>query len=448
MEKEFIIALFLDVRRKKSIHKYPVKIRVYHTLTKTARLYPTKFEYSDDDFKKAWKAEKAHKNYHEERQKLQAFDTLLNEIAGKIAPFSFEQFERKYLRKKGDTQNLLYHYDQAIIKLKANNQFANAYNYSLSKKSVEDYMESLTGHKPTKMFFSEITPAWLTKYEFAMLHRKKPLKRSHELSECPLSRTTISIYLRVLRTVFNNAISEKDIDQEVYPFGKNKYQLPAVQGVKKALTSDQLNTLYFATPRIPEQEKARDFWFFSYACNGMNLKDIAMLRWENIQEETLIFYRAKTINTGKTHLKPVTAYITDHVKYVIDKYGNKDRGPKKLIFPIVSDDHDEETKFLTTKNFTRFVNQNLKNLARNNGITGKISSYWARHSFATNAIRNGATMEFVSESLSHTNLRTTQSYFAGFEDKDKKEFMKNLMTFTQPKETEQESAAVNDNGHK
>jgi len=168
----------------------------------------------------------------------------------------------------------------------------------------------------------------------------------------------------------------------------------------------------------------------------MNLKDIAVIRWENIQEDTLIFYRSKTISTGKTHLKPVTAYITEHVQYVIDKYGNKDRGPKKLVFPIISDDQDEQTKFLTIKNFTRVVNQHLKNLAKDNGITAKISSYWARHSFATNAIRNGATMEFVSESLSHSNLRTTQSYFAGFEDKDKKEFMKNLMTFKKPGNTD------------
>ena len=436
MEKEFIISLFLDSRRKKSNYKYPVKIRLYHTLTKTAKLYPTKFEYTVEDFKKAWKTEKVHKNYHQERQKLQAFDTLLNEIAGKIVPFSFEQFERRYLRKKGDTQNVFYHYDQLIAKLKANNQFANAYNYELSKKSLEEYLASTRGYIPAKLFFSEITPTWLNKYEFAMLHRKKPMKNSQEMREDPLTRTTISIYLRVLRTVFNTAIADKDIDPEIYPFGKNKYQLPAVQGVKKALTGDQLNTLFFAKPRIPEQEKARDFWFFSYACNGMNLKDIAVLRWENIQEDTLIFYRSKTINTGKTHLKPVTAYITEHVQYVIDKYGNKDKGPKKLVFPIISDDQDEQTKFITIKNFTRVVNQHLKNLARDNGITGKISSYWARHSFATNAIRNGATMEFVSESLSHSNLRTTQSYFAGFEDNDKKEFMKNLMTFKKPENTE------------
>jgi len=152
----------------------------------------------------------------------------------------------------------------------------------------------------------------------------------------------------------------------------------------------------------------------------------------------LIFYRAKTINTGKTHLKPVTVYITDHVKYVIEKYGSADRKPKKLIFSIISNDQDEKTKFTRIKNFTRFVNQHLKILAINNGISGDISSYWARHSFATNAIRNGASMEFVSESLNHSNLRTTQGYFAGFEDKDKKEFMKTLMNFSPPAEKVEE----------
>ncbi|MCA6438155.1 MAG: tyrosine-type recombinase/integrase, partial [Bacteroidetes bacterium] len=80
-------------------------------------------------------------------------------------------------------------------------------------------------------------------------------------------------------------------------------------------------------------------------------------------------------------------------------------------------------------NFTKFINQNLKKLALNNGITSEISTYWARHSFATNAIRSGASMEFVSEALSHSNLKITQGYFSGFEDKDKKELMETLMKF-------------------
>ena len=305
-----------------------------------------------------------------------------------------------------------------IIKsLKDNNQLGTASNYELSLKSLKNFFLFTKKREPTSILFHEITPDWLQKYEKYMLNT---LNRS---------RTTVSMYLRALRTVFNAAISEKEIDPEIYPFGKNKYQVPSVQGTKKALSNEQLKLLFHSVPQTPEQEKAKDFWFFSYACNGMNIKDIALLRWENLQEETLIFYRAKTINTAKTHLKPVTVYITDHVKYVIEKYGNPKRSPKRLMFPILSDDMDEQTKFLKIKNFTRFINQNFKKLAVSIGITAEISTYWARHSFVTSAVRNGATMEFVSESLNHSNLRTTQGYFAGFEDKDKREFMKTLMNF-------------------
>jgi len=62
-------------------------------------------------------------------------------------------------------------------------------------------------------------------------------------------------------------------------------------------------------------------------------------------------------------------------------------------------------------------------------LTEKISTYYARHSFATNAINNGATMEFVSEAFTHGDMATTQEYFKGFEDKTKKELMDKMMDF-------------------
>jgi site-specific recombinase XerD len=446
MEKQYIISIVLDLRRKKNNSKYPVKVRLYHSPTRVARLYSTKHSMTTDEFDGAWKTLKTPKECKENKVKLRTLEVNVNDIADKLRVFSFEAFERKYLRKFGDGQDVFYHYEQIIKRLKSNNQIGTAGTYKNSKESIEYFLEKWKGSKPSKLSFFDITPAWLNKYEHVMLNRTKKVKVKQdgrgrpkkpvewEIVPFPMTRTTISIYMRALRTVFNTAIAENDIDVEVYPFGKRKYQLPAVQGVKKALTSDQINTLYFASPKGMEQEKARDFWFFSYACNGINLKDIAELRWEDLQEETIIFYRAKTINTGKTHLKPVTVYITDPVKHVIEKYGNTDKNPKKLIFSILSEDQDETTKFLRVKNFTRFVNQHLKKLASANGITTDISSYWARHSFATNAIRHGASMEFVSESLNHSNLRTTQGYFAGFESEAKKELMKNLMIFTKPGE--------------
>jgi len=280
-----------------------------------------------------------------------------------------------------------------------------------------DFVQYRTGKIPTKLLFGEITKDWLLKYESDMLNS---LNRS---------RTTVSMYLRALRAIFNSAIQQGDISIEIYPFGKNQYQIPAVRGVKKALRKEDLKILRDAKASNPEQEKARDFWFFSYACNGINIKDIALLRWENLQGDTLIFYRAKTANTSRKDLKPVVASIGEFSARIIEKYGSKHRNPKSLIFDIISDEMSKEQQHFKIKNFTRFVNQNLKKLAEGAGLPAEISSYWARHSFATNAIRMGASMEMVSEAVGHSNIRTTQGYFAGFEEDSKQELAKLIMDF-------------------
>ena len=85
--------------------------------------------------------------------------------------------------------------------------------------------------------------------------------------------------------------------------------------------------------------------------------------------------------------------------------------------------------FAAVKNFTRSVNQGLKKLAKKLEIDENISTYYARHSFSTNAIRSGASMELVSEQLGHSNLKTTQNYFSGFEDDSIEDITKKLMNF-------------------
>jgi site-specific recombinase XerD len=246
--------------------------------------------------------------------------------------------------------------------------------------------------------------------------------------EREVSLTTISIYLRALRAVFNTAIAEKTIPAEIYPFGKRKYAIPSPKGVKKALSKEQLKTLFETIPTTPEQAKAKAFWFFSYSCNGMNFKDMANLKYKDIDGGTLIFQRAKTIRTN-TSQAPVKVYLTDFALQVIQKYGNPKREPGNHVFPIYEGAATAGERHTKLQNFIRYVNQHFLKLAHNAGIKEKVSTYWARHSFATNAIRSGASMEFVSEALSHSNLNTTRNYFAGFSDDSKKEFAEKLMNF-------------------
>lgn len=160
----------------------------------------------------------------------------------------------------------------------------------------------------------------------------------------------------------------------------------------------------------------------------MNFKDIANLRYQDIIGDTIQFRRAKTVKTN-TSQAPVVVYLNDYTRKVIDDYGNTNKSPKNYIFSLVDHTASSEAMHTQLKNFIRFINQHFSKFAKEHGVDEQVSTYWARHSFATNAIRSGASMEFVSEALSHSNLNTTKKYFAGFEDEKKKEISNKMLEF-------------------
>jgi site-specific recombinase XerD len=63
------------------------------------------------------------------------------------------------------------------------------------------------------------------------------------------------------------------------------------------------------------------------------------------------------------------------------------------------------------------------------GIEDHVTTYSARHSFSTVLKRSGASVEFISEALGHTDVRTTESYLDSFENELKKEFSNSLLAF-------------------
>jgi len=241
------------------------------------------------------------------------------------------------------------------------------------------------------------------------------------------SMTTVGMYLRTLRYVLNKAIEEGEVKREQYPFGKRKYVIPEGRNTKKALSQEQLKTLFECVPSTPQQEKARAFFFFSYISNGMNMKDIAKLKSDQMDSDRFHFTRAKTARTKKGKQKQITVFLTAIQPKVIATYGNSS-SDAIYVFPIISESQSPEEQHRKIKNFTRSVNQHLKKLCRANGLP-EISTYWARHSFATRAVNSGASMDFMQESLGHGDVKSTYNYFAGFDDEAGKELAKKLMNF-------------------
>ena len=418
----FRISLYLDTRKSKknTSDLFPVKLQLYSTITKKQKFYPTGVDLQKDVFDDIFNSEKnVRGEKNEVKIYLQSIVSRANEVAKDIDNFTFEVFEKKMFRSKDANINIEYHYKNKIKTLKSFDQISTASNYDSSLKSLGTFLESKNKSKIKNLTFYDITSGWLNKYESFMVN------------DSGKSYTTVSMYLRALRTIFNDAINDNEIKQETYPFGKGKgkYQIPTTTGKKKALTLQQLKLLFEAETETPEEEKAKDFWFFSYACNGMNIKDIALLKYKNIEGDRIKYYRAKTINTKKGNLKEINVFINEYSESIITKYGNSNTNSDQVVFPIVKNTDDATEQKRKIKNFVSLINLHFNKIAKREGFEFKISSYWARHSFATVSIQKGASMEFISEALNHSSLNVTKGYFAGFEDDTKKAFADKLMDF-------------------
>ncbi len=78
----------------------------------------------------------------------------------------------------------------------------------------------------------------------------------------------------------------------------------------------------------------------------------------------------------------------------------------------------------------------MKVIASTLGIESNVTTYAARHSFATILQRSGVPISFISEALGHGNVQTTQNYLGGFEDESKAETLKALTAFKLPKQSQ------------
>ena len=409
------ITIYLDQRIKRNSGIYIVKLRVLSPTLGVTKMYSTNYKLTPEDFELA-RSNKPKGKYIQLSIELNKLLSRACEVAESIIPFSFEKFEKEMFSEPRNKANVFDAFKYAIDDNRSHGRIGNADNYQNSLNSLKKFNSTLKTKNNNVLLFTEITPDWLQRYEEFMKNNGK-------------STTTVSMYLRALRAIFNTAITNGDISNKIYPFGKEKtkYKIAKVRKVKKSLKQDELKML-FEAEGSSERNRAKDFFFFSYNCSGMNFKDIANLKYNQIDGIRVKFFRKKTESTTSEQTE-ISVYLTAFAHDVIKKYGNPDLKPNSFVFNIINENTTAEQKQVAIKNFTRSVNQGLKKLAKVVGIDENISTYYARHSFSTNAIKSGASMELVSEQLGHADLKTTQNYFSGFEDDSIEDLTKKLMNF-------------------
>ncbi len=404
-------AIILDKRFLRKSRKFAVKLRI--TYFREQRYFPVNVSMTEEEWMEA-NADKPPKKYKDDLIYFSEVERKALDIIKEMNVFSFAAFEKKFNKQPKSSSDIIALFEQYILKLKDEARIGTAISYNCALSSLKSYLATL---RRKKLNFADLSSDFLLDYE-------------HWMADKGNSGTTMGIYLRSLRTIVNNAIADGYMDKESYPFGKRKYQIPAGKNTKKALNLVDIAAIinYKTTSRF--RERARDLWLFSYLCNGANMQDIARLKYRNIENGKITFIRTKTERSTKQELKAVSVFLLPETLAIIDKWGNQDRDPENYIFGILEKGDTPERIHDKVKQTFRRINEHMKLIGADLGITTKLTTYTARHSFATVLKRSGAPIEFISESLGHKDIKTTENYLDSFEDDMKETYQKQLLNFT------------------
>lgn len=405
------INVWLDNRREKKDHKFPVKIRITHQRQRF--YYPTNISLTESEFlnalssKPGFKLKETHLKLNElERQANDTVDKIVDELH---MEFTIGLFEKYLYINTTDYNDLFKCFDRKIKLLTQRDQVKTAGGYETAKNALQKY----TGKN--QLSFAEVDSKFLEGFEMYMLKEK-----------CSL--TTVGVYTRYLRSIFNEAIQEKIVNAELYPFGKNQYQIPQSANNKRALSPDALAKIFNHKPEENSwEEYARDMWMLSLLCQGMNMKDIANLRYKNLMGDKLVFTREKTKRTKRTDQRNIIVYLSKEAKDIIKKWGREDKSPNHFVFKIYEDDNTALRNLRLVEQQTKMINKYIRMVAAKLKIKGDVTFYAARHSFATSLKRQGRSAEEIKEFLGHSNIKTTERYLASFGDDHNKAIIKDFV---------------------
>lgn len=278
--------------------------------------------------------------------------------------------------------------------LLAANELCNSYKiagqiatYDKANSIIKKFTEYMLS---TNFTFQDIDVRLLLNYQNHLLEvkRNKP--------------SSVNRDLKFIKTIFLYAHRMQYIPLTVNPFLNFKF-LNAVSE-RGFLTPEEIRSLESSEcSKIPFLQKAKDIVLFQYYSGGLRISDVLMLQWENIIDDRVYLTIKKT---GKQTSHKLTQKALD----IARKYS--ERG-KKFIFGYMNDqlnmnDPVEVDREISAK--TALINKALKRIATIAGLNKRISTHLFRHSFATNALQQGMSLEVLQSILKHSNIRETQIY--------------------------------------
>lgn len=277
--------------------------------------------------------------------------------------------------------------EKEILNKKRQGKIKTAKNYQAARNTL---IQFLSEKRHTSVLDLESFDAHLVKAFENYLISKKICKNS------------TSFYMRILRAVYNRAISVSGLPS-LKPF--ETVYTGIAKTVKRAVNIQIVQQIMKITPATPSMEFAKDAFLFCFFSCGMPFIDMAKLTSKNIQDGRIVYTRSKTSQQLSIKIEPV-------MERIIRKYYDPKR---EYLFPILKEPQNHHTDYHRA---LRLYNQNLYKISQILGKGVHLTSYVPRHSWASIAHEQNISMNIISESLGHCNESTTSIYIKSLSTKN------------------------------
>ncbi|WP_455591306.1 tyrosine-type recombinase/integrase [Bacteroides sp.] len=281
-----------------------------------------------------------------------------------------------------------------IANFEAEGKWSTAHVYAATLRAVTAFAGG------GEVFFSALTPVWLKKFETYLRDKRQ------------VQWNTVSTYMRMLRATYNRAVSA-GLTRFIPGLFDNVYT-----GVKRerkiALSRQDMYQLIYAPPRqslTPEVEQSREWLRMMFQLQGMPFVDLAHLHHSDFDtgKRLLTCHRQKT---GK----PLEVNLSVPMMKWIEQNRNPDKVTSPYLFDILNNNLTDKESYKEYQRLLRRLNHHLKTLARIQGVKAKISSYTARHTWATLAKHCGIPEGLICDALGHGSVKTTETYLKSFDN--------------------------------
>ena len=386
------VKLMLNKSRILNNGSYPLVFQVIHNRRK--KLLYTGYRMKEEVFDESegkimngvgstFTATEVVKMNRELRKMRNQIDIRIRQLERTREEFTVEDILTQNAFGTGKSQFYLLRYINAQIERK---QELKKVGMAAAYKSTRSSLAKFIGCPDVRM--SEVDLAFVRRYEDFLYSNGA-------------SGNTVSYYLRNLRSLYNQAVTDGYHPRGEYPFAKA--QTRPAKTVKRALSrTDMQNLADLNLENEPELEFTRDLYLFSFYAQGMAFVDIVLLKKTDICNGVLTYSRHKSKQL-------IRIVVTPQMQGVIDKYNTEN----EYLFPIISGEY--ASGYQKYRLALGRINRHLKKIAVVADIKVPLTTYTARHTWATLARDYGAPISVISAGLGHTSEEMTRVYLKDFD---------------------------------